>query len=97
MKSGFDRIGHSVSVEHAKRSCLDKVRYDSRNQARDRSVFLAKKYPGGKPQRPYRCTLCGDWHLTTKVPDGLRRGKDPRANRPQKIVAPQYGRLPEEG
>lgn len=78
MKAGFERIGREVSVEHAKRSCLDKVRYDSRNAARDRAAFLAKKYPGTKAQRPYRCTLCGDFHLTTKTPNGLKgRGKPP--------------------
>jgi hypothetical protein len=77
VKSGFDRIGRTVTVEAAKRQCLDKRRYDSRNAARDRAAGIAKKFPGGKPQRPYRCTLCGDWHLTTTIPNGLRQGKAP--------------------
>jgi hypothetical protein len=77
MKSGFDRIGRTVTVEAAKRQCLDKQRYDSRNAARDRAAHIAKKFKDSKPQRPYRCTLCGDWHLTTQVPYGLQRGKAP--------------------
>ncbi|HEX7891456.1 MAG TPA: hypothetical protein VF522_19045 [Ramlibacter sp.] len=97
MKSGYDRIGTTVTVEHAKRSCLDKVRYDSRNAARDRAVLLAKKYPNTGKQCPYRCTLCGDFHLTTKIPNGLKQGKPNRAVGRQKIIAPQYGRLPKEG
>lgn len=80
MKSGYDRIGHDVSVEHAKRSCLDKVGYASRNAARDRAAFLATKYPDTPRQRPYRCTICHGFHLTTKTPDGLKnrdKGKSP--------------------
>lgn len=86
MKSGFERIGRGVTVEQAKRSCLDKKRYDSRNAARDRAAFIAKKYPDSAPQRPYRCTLCGDFHLTTSVPNGLkRRGESPaKVGRSQK-------------
>ena len=88
MKSGFDRIGHTVTVEHAKRSCLDKVRYDSRNAARDRARFLAKKYPDSGKLRPYRCTICGDFHLTTKIPDGLkRRGESPSETRQGRSAA----------
>lgn len=77
MKSGFDRIGRTVTVEAAKRQCLDKRRYDSRNAARDRAAHIAKKFKDSKPQRPYRCTLCGDWHLTSAIPNGLRQGKPP--------------------
>lgn len=88
MKSGFDRIGHTVTVEQAKRSCLDKVGYPSRNAARDRARFLSKKYPDSQLQRPYRCTLCGGFHLTTKTPNGLkRRGDSPRQAGPEKKVA----------
>jgi hypothetical protein len=80
MRSGFDRIGRTVTVEHAVRSCLDKVRYGSRNDARDRATKIAHKFPDSKPQRPYRCTLCGDWHLTTKNPASLQmRPKGDRA------------------
>lgn len=65
MKSGFDRIGRTVTVEFAKRSCLDKVSYPSRNVARDRATRMGAKYPGSLPQKPYRCTICGHFHLTT--------------------------------
>lgn len=73
MRSGIERIGRTVTVEFAQRSCLDKVRYPSRNAARDRAARLRTKYPNSQPLRPYRCTLCGDFHLTSKIPNGLRR------------------------
>lgn len=95
MKSGFDRIGHTVTVEHAKRSCLDKARYDSRNAARDRAAYFARRFPDQAPQRPYRCTLCGDFHLTTKKQDG--RGKAHRATGAPMTPAKQSPRLPKEG
>lgn len=75
MKSHFERIGRTVTVETAHRSCLDKRRYESRNHARDASKRNARKYPSDKPQRPYRCT---GFHLTSQVPAGLREGKAPR-------------------
>lgn len=78
MKSGFERIGRTVSVETAQKMCFGKVRYDSRNKARDRATKIRKKYPDSPSQRPYRCTLCGDFHLTSQIPAGLRRGKASR-------------------
>jgi hypothetical protein len=59
-----ERIGRSISLAAAKRSCLDKHPYDSRSIARDAQAKNAKRY-GWAPQKPYRCTLCGHWHLTT--------------------------------
>lgn len=97
MKSGFERIGRTVTVETAQKGCFDKVRYDSRNAARDKATKFRKMFPDEPRQRPYRCTLCGDFHLTTQVPNGLRRGKDHRADGRQKVNAPQYRRLPKEG
>ena len=64
-KAHMDRIGHDVTPERAHRSCLDKVRYDSRNEARDRATKLRKKYPDSPRQRVYRCTLCCGFHLTS--------------------------------
>lgn len=81
MKSGFDRIGHTVTVEQAKRSCLDKVSYDSRNAARDRAAYLGKRFPGQLPQKPYRCSICHGFHLTTIRP---RKGKGTREAGPEK-------------
>lgn len=69
MKSGFDRIGFSVTPEHAKRSCLDKRPYGSRNIARDAATKNEKRY--GLVFRPYRCSICGYFHLTTRTPPGL--------------------------
>lgn len=70
MRSGYDRIGRSVTIEHAKRSCLDKRPYQSRNMARDAAAKNLRTF--GTATKPYRCTLCGLFHLTTIRP----RGKD---------------------
>lgn len=69
MKSGVERIGRTVTVEFANRSCLDKRPYPSRNDARDAAARNLKTF--GTDTKPYRCTLCGRFHLTTK------RGKPP--------------------
>lgn len=69
MRAHFDRIGHTVSEEVARKSCLDKVRYPSRNRARDRAVLIVKQNPERPALRPYRCTICGDFHLTSNVPN----------------------------
>lgn len=96
MKAGFDKIGRTVTIETAQRSCLDKKRYPNRNKARDSAARTRRLRPESSPQRPYRCTLCGDFHLTSQVPRGLR-GKGNAERGRQQVVAPQYGRLPEEG
>lgn len=75
---GIERIGRTVSVNKAARQCLDKKRYDSRNKARDRAAMYLRD--GKCEQAPYRCTLCGGWHLATVKA------------KPQKIVAPQLRR-----
>lgn len=99
MKSGFERIGRTVTVETAQKGCFGKVRYESRNIARDRATKLKKKYPDSPRQRPYRCTLCGGVHLTSQIPNGLkdRSGEALSDSGHQQVRAPQYGRLPEEG
>ena len=97
VRSGIERIGRTVTVEAAQKGCFGKVRYDSRNAARDRATKYRKKYPDEPKQRPYRCTLCGAFHLTTQVPYGLRRGKGATQNgRPAK-GAEQSASLPKEG
>lgn len=77
MKSGFDRIGHTVTVEAAHRQCLDKKPYASKNKARDAAARNKRIRPDSPVQRPYRCTLCHRYHLTSQVPYGLRRGETP--------------------
>lgn len=99
MKSGFDRIGHTVTVETAKKGCFDKRTYDNRNIARDASRKIARNRPEWPPLRPYRCTLCGNFHLTSQVPNGLkdREGKPPTKGGRKNPPAKHYQRLPEEG
>lgn len=79
MKSGVNRIGHDIAVTAAKRGCFDKVRYPNKNVARDCARKLQQKYEKERPQRPYRCSLCDGWHLTSQEPDGLKyRPKEDR-------------------
>lgn len=66
MKSHFDRIGRTITVQKAKRQCLDKKPFPSRNAARDKAARRALAYPDEPHQHPYRCTVCGGWHLTSR-------------------------------
>jgi len=67
MHQGYERIGRSVTLQAAKRQCLDKVRYGSRNIARDAAARKANKHPDWEPLRPYGCTICKGFHLTTQA------------------------------
>lgn len=62
---GFDRIGREITAEAANRMCIDKKRFNTRNEARDWTLRRTKKYPQDKPCDTYKCSVCGDWHLTT--------------------------------
>ncbi|HET8744301.1 MAG TPA: hypothetical protein VFM98_01760 [Ramlibacter sp.] len=74
MRAGFERIGRTVSLERAKRSCLDKRAYKSRNEARDFAARNRKKY-GETADQPYRCTICGKFHLATRKAKRKTRAK----------------------
>jgi hypothetical protein len=84
MKSGIERIGRTVTLQAAQRSCLDKKRYASRNHARDAAAKNQKLFGPTAARFWYACTLCAGWHLTSKGPNE----KQPR----QRVVAPQYGK-----
>lgn len=73
MKSGMERIGRTVSIEFAKRSCLDKKSYRSRNDARDAAAKNGKRFGGNAAKYWYRCTLCSGWHLTSSAPRSLQQ------------------------
>jgi hypothetical protein len=45
-----ERIGRSISLAAAKRSCLDKHPYDSRSIARDAQAKNAKRYGWAPPE-----------------------------------------------
>lgn len=66
MKHGMERIGRTVTVAQARRSCLEKRKFASKNEARDRAARYLTLEPEWKPMRPYRCALCHGWHLTTQ-------------------------------
>lgn len=75
MKSGMERIGRSVSVQSAQRSCLDKKRYPSRNHARDAASRNQKLFGETAARFWYACTLCGGFHLTSKDPELRARSR----------------------
>ncbi|MGE0349825.1 hypothetical protein [Hydrogenophaga sp.] len=66
MKRGMERLGRDISIERAKRGCFQKKMFKTRNQARDWAIVGQKKH-GNAATEPYRCHLCGHWHLT-KLP-----------------------------
>lgn len=70
MKSGIDRIGRDVSVAQARRGCFEKVRYGTKNAARDVAAKMQNSHPEWRPARPYKCALCSGFHLTTTVSKG---------------------------
>lgn len=76
MNSGFDRIGREVSLQSAKRSCLDKKRYDSRNHARDAAAKNQKVFGDTAARYWYACTLCGGFHLISKRPASLKQNNE---------------------
>jgi len=55
-------------------SCTSKARYDSKEKAAQayksyvnsmkRNVRGRKIYKNNHEQRPYKCDICGGWHLT---------------------------------
>lgn len=61
---GFERIGRQISVDKAKRMCLDKKPFESRNEARDFSIRGHNRH-GHTAQKPYKCHVCGKFHLAT--------------------------------
>lgn len=77
----IERLGRQITVERAQRGCFDKKMFQTRNQARDWAIVGAKKY-GNSALEPYRCHLCGHWHLT-KLPknaQGAARARNWKAS-----------------
>lgn len=49
--------------ERLERACRQKRWFDSEAEAR--AVALMDRTRFGERRRPYRCELCGGWHLTS--------------------------------
>lgn len=60
----FERLGREIQYDRAKRMCLDKREFPTRNEARDFAARGERKMHHTK-QKPYRCLLCGKYHLAT--------------------------------
>jgi hypothetical protein len=48
----------------ARATCSNKERYDSEAEARSIALMNAPRGRGAATS-PYRCEICGGWHLTT--------------------------------
>lgn len=66
MRDGIERVGRDIAPERAERGCFKKRVFDTRNEARDWQIRNMKRHPDNKPAHPYRCGVCGHWHLTTQ-------------------------------
>jgi hypothetical protein len=60
----MEKLGREIPLPQAERMCLTKQRFHSKNEARDYGLYAAKKHNCG-PITPYRCELCGLYHLTS--------------------------------
>lgn len=58
-------LGKVYTLASAQRACFDKKRFQTRTAARDFNAKLGKGMPDRKPQTPYKCPVCGRWHLTS--------------------------------
>lgn len=74
MKQGIERLGRNFTAETAHRMCMDKRVFDSRNEARDFAIRGEKLY-GNVATTPYKCALCGDWHLTSLDKEASARSR----------------------
>ena len=63
MKQGMERLGRNITPKTAQRMCLDKRKFDSKNEARD-FAKRGQKW-GNHSATPYKCPLCSVWHLTS--------------------------------
>lgn len=81
---GFERVGRQISTERAVRGCFDKRTYDTKNQARDHGK-RAEKTHNNPPMEPYKCHVCGLWHLTSlrKEQQAQARRKDWKKGQPK--------------
>jgi hypothetical protein len=68
MRKGMDKLGLDISAENAKRQCLAKKAFPNKNKARDWSSANSKRY-GWAPTTPYKCDLCGKYHLSSILSD----------------------------
>jgi len=60
----MDRLGFEVPAAKGRRMCLEKRQFLTKNAARDFSIKGVKHYDNSV-QQPYRCGLCGKFHLAT--------------------------------
>ena len=60
-------------INHFQENCINKRRYNSKEQAQDAFISFIARSPRKKGRRaspikhkqiPYRCENCGGWHLT---------------------------------
>lgn len=68
MRQGFEKLGREIPIQRAERMCLQKRQYATRNEARDAAAKYQKREKTFIA-RPYKCSLCSLFHLTTQTPE----------------------------
>jgi hypothetical protein len=57
---------YDAGLEQRRAACAAKERYASEAEAR--AIALMNAAPGRRASTtPYRCDICGDWHLTSSA------------------------------
>lgn len=76
--AGYDALGRTVTPQQAHRACWDKRSFPGRPAARDAASKALKYKDGPQHLHPYRCHLCGLWHLTSMDDEAIQRMRDSR-------------------
>lgn len=58
----LEGLGRTITPREARRKCWDKLVFGARTAARDAAKKAERR---GIYLSPYRCQLCGEWHLTS--------------------------------
>lgn len=62
------KLGKEIPVHRAEKQCFQKKLFMTKNKARDWGIHMQKTY-GGALQAPYKCPVCGNYHLTSQTPE----------------------------
>lgn len=87
-KSAFQdrqaKLGKEIPVQRAEKQCFQKKPFDAKNKARDWGLHMQKTY-GGELQTPYKCPVCGRYHLTSQSAEVTVAMRDAKATVRRKL------------
>lgn len=86
MRKGMDKLGVVIALPQAQKMCLTKKRFLTKNEARDWGIHIAKKH-GCALQHPYRCELCGKYHVSGLPKEEKPAMRDTRKRSKEKTIA----------